>query len=108
MSRHFVILDSAKEEFKEIKQYVKRKFGDMIWNEVNHEYKTAFTLIKSTPQSGSPIEELKELGINHIQYRLVRQTRIIYEIDGDFILIHMFISTKRDFISHLMKRLFNQ
>jgi toxin ParE1/3/4 len=47
VARHLVILDSTKEEFKEIKKYVKREFGDLIWNEVNHEYKTAFKLIKS-------------------------------------------------------------
>ncbi|MFQ6403933.1 type II toxin-antitoxin system RelE/ParE family toxin [Methylophilus sp. 'Pure River'] len=108
MSRNLVILDSAKEEFKEIKTYVKRQFGETVWNQVNDEYKAAFKLIKSNPQSGSPIEELKTLGINHVQYRLVKQTRIVYEFDDNLILIHMFISTKRDFTNHLMKRLFNQ
>lgn len=108
MPRNFIILDSAKEEFKDIKKYVKRDFGDSIWNTVNSEYKAAFKLIKSSPQSGSPIEELKDIGISNVKYRLVRQTKIVYEFDDELILVHMLISTKRDFITHLLKRLFSQ
>ncbi len=104
----FVILDSAKEELKDIKKYVKKEFGELTWNKVNAEYKAAFKLIKANPKSGSSIEELKELGVTNVKYRLVRQTRVVYEFDEQLILVHMFISTKRDFLTHLMKRLFNQ
>lgn len=107
MPLKFVILDSAKEEFKDIKKYVKRDFGESIWNQVNAEYKAAFKLIKENPKSGSPIEELRDIGIGNVKYRLVRQTKIVYEYDDELILVHMFISTKRDFLTHLMKRLFH-
>lgn len=108
MSRRIVILDSAKEEFKDIKKYVKREFGDSVWNTVNAEYKDAFKLIKENPQIGSHIDELKELGITNVKYALVRQTRIVYEFDENLIIVHMFIGTRRDFRAHLLKRLFNQ
>lgn len=108
MPRNFVILDSAKEEFRDIKKYVKKDFSDLIWNKVNAEYKAAFKLIQSNPNSGSSIEELKELGITNVKYKLVRQTRIVYEFDDELISVHMFISTKRDFMAHLLKRLLNQ
>lgn len=108
MSRGIVILDSAKEEFKDIKKYVKREFGDSVWNTVNAEYKDAFKLIKENPQIGSHIDELKELGITNVKYALVRQTRIVYEFDENLIIVHMFIGTRRDFRAHLLKRLFNQ
>lgn len=108
MPRRIVILDSAKEEFKDIKKYVKREFGDSVWNAVNAEYKRSFKLIKENPQVGSYVDELKELGITNVKYALVRQTRIVYEFDDDLIIVHMFIGTKRDFRTHLLKRLLSQ
>lgn len=108
MPRRIVILDSAKEEFKDIKKYVKRDFGDPVWNAVNAEYKHAFKLIQENPEIGSYVDELKELGITNIKYALVRQTRIVYEFDDNLIIVHMFIGTRRDFRTHLLKRLFSQ
>lgn len=108
MPHRIVILDSAKEEFKDIKSYVKRAFGDAVWNTVNTEYKDCFRLIKETPQVGSHVDELKEIGITNVKYALVRQTKIVYEFDDDLIIIHMFIGTRRDFRAHLLKRLFSR
>jgi plasmid stabilization system protein ParE len=39
MTRNAVILDGAKADFREIKKYVKRQFGDLVWVEVNQEFK---------------------------------------------------------------------
>lgn len=108
MPRRIVILDSAKVEFKDIKKHVKKEFGDPVWNAVNAEYKNAFALIKNNPEIGSYIDELKELGITNVRYALVRQTRVVYEFDESVVLIHMLIHTRRDFRTHLFKRLFNQ
>ncbi|MFM2087810.1 MAG: hypothetical protein RLZZ237_2679 [Pseudomonadota bacterium] len=108
MTRRIVILDSAKEEFRDIKAYVKRQFGDTIWSTVNAEYKHSFQLIKANPKIGHVIDGLRELGTSNIRYTLVRQTRIVYEFDDSLVLIHMFISTKRDFRTHLFKRLLQQ
>ncbi|MCL2658643.1 MAG: type II toxin-antitoxin system RelE/ParE family toxin [Betaproteobacteria bacterium] len=107
MANRIVVLDSAKEEFEDIKRYVKKEFGGTVWNAVNAEYKASIKQIKNNPEIGSCIDELKELGIENIKYTLVRQTRIVYEFADDLIVIHMFISTKRDFRTHLLKRLFN-
>jgi plasmid stabilization system protein ParE len=107
MPQKFIILGSAQEEFKAIKQYILRDFGSLVWQQVHAEYQAAFHLIKTQPKAGFAIDALQELGIIHIRYQLVRQTRVVYEVHDDFILIHMFISTKRDFITHLMHRLFH-
>ncbi|MGK5077767.1 type II toxin-antitoxin system RelE/ParE family toxin [Janthinobacterium sp. HLX7-2] len=108
MTRKIVVLDSAKEEFKDIKKYVKTKFGDASWYKANAEYKDSIQEIKRNPHIGSYIDELKEIGITNVKYTLVHQTKIVYEFDDDLILIHMFINTKRDFRTHLFKRLFSQ
>jgi toxin ParE1/3/4 len=108
VSQKFFVLESAKDEFKDFKKYVQRDFGNLIWNEANAEYKAAFKIIKNSPHAGISIEELKDIGVTNVKYSLVKQTRIVYEFDSEVILIHMFINTKRDFITHLMKRLFCQ
>lgn len=108
MTRKIVILDSAKEEFKDIKTYVNKAFGDSVWNTVNAEYKEAIQRIKGNPQAGSYIDELQELGMNHYKCILVRQIRVIYEFNQHLVIIHMFINTQRDFRSHLLKRLLGQ
>jgi plasmid stabilization system protein ParE len=103
-----VILDSAKEEFKDIKNYVKQEFGDSVWRTVHAEYKDAFKRIKEQPQIGSYVDELKALGIANVKCVLVRQTRVVYEFDDNLIIIHLFIGTRRDFRTHLLKRMFIQ
>jgi plasmid stabilization system protein ParE len=107
VARQIVVLDSAKEEFKEIKKYIKEDFGSSIWSIINSEYKSAFALIKINPEAGSPIDELREVGVANIKYILVRQTRVVYEFNESMVLIHMFVSTKKDFRTHLLKRLFS-
>jgi toxin ParE1/3/4 len=108
VASQIVILESAKEEFKDIKKYVKKEFGDFVWNTVNAEYKAAFQRIKETPQIGGNIDELKDFGIPNVKFVLVRQTKIVYEFDETQVLVHMFIHTKRDFRTHLFKRLLSQ
>lgn len=107
MIKEFVILDSAKEDFKEIKAYIKKEFGKSTWNTVNEEYKTAFDIIKKKPEHGTNIVELQQFGITNIKYRLVRQTKIVYEFGDSAIYVRMFISTKMDFRTHLLKRIFS-
>lgn len=107
MPRRIVILDSAKEEFRDIKKYVLKEFGDSVWNDVNAEYRESFEAIRVSPEIGSHIDELKELGIANVRCTLIRQTRVVYEFDENMVLIHMFIHTRRDFRTHLFKRLIN-
>ncbi len=107
MSRQVVILDVAKPDFREIRTYVQSQFGEAVWSDVNQEFKTTINDLGLHPAAGKELEELKELGQENFRMRLVRQTRIIYEYDDKKVLVHMFIHTKRDFRTHLMKRLFN-
>jgi len=103
--RKFVILDSAKEEYKEIKRYVQADFGASVWHSVNAKYKNAFKRIEKNPELGNPVDALKELGVANIKYVLLEQTRIVYEFDDELVLVHMLIHTKRDFRTHLLKRM---
>ena len=107
MSRKVIILDVAKPDFREVKSYVMNQFGETVWNEVNQEFKTTIANIGLNPEAGKVIEELNDLGEGNFRLRFIRQTRIVYEYDDKQVLVHMFVHTKRDFRTHLMKRMFN-
>ena len=108
MIRKVIILDVAKPDFREIKSYVRHQFGETVWNKVNQEFKTAISNIGLNPEAGKVIEELNDLGEGNFRVRLVRQTRIVYEYNAQQVLVHMFVHTKRDFRTHLMKRIVSQ
>ncbi len=105
MTRNAVILQGAKTDFREIKAYVKKQFGDSVWVEVNQELKDTIRHIAENPMLGTRLEELGLLGYDHFRKTLVRQTRVVYEFDDRQVVVHMFIHTRRDFKTHLEQRL---
>lgn len=105
MTHRVIVLDSAKDDFKDIQRYVKQNFGEAVWRTVHGEYQAAFRRIQQAPQAGNPIEWLADLGMTHVRYLLVRQTRLVYEFDDSLVIVHMFIGTRQDFRAHLLKRL---
>lgn len=105
MIRKIVVLESAKLDFEEVRQYITNDFGYLVWNTINQEFKAAIRQIREHPQLGSQIDELLELGIGNIRYTLVRQTRIIYEYEDELVLIHMFVHTRRNFRTQLFRRI---
>ena len=105
MTRNAVILNGAKADFREIKNHIKRMFGDSVWAEVNQEFKDTIKRIAAKPLHGTNIEELGFLGFENFRKTLVRQTRVVYEFNSDQVIVHLFIHTKRDFKTHLEKRL---
>ena len=107
MSHKVIVLDVAKPDFREIRSYVQNEFGDTVWNEVNLAFKDMVRKIAAHPENGKEIVELKEIGLQNFRFRMVRQTKIVYEFNDTEVLVHMFIQTRRDFRTHLMKRLFN-
>lgn len=105
MSRKVTILDVAKPDFRRIRAYVKAQFGEMVWSEVNLEFKATMKHMGLNPEAGKQVEELADLGLKNFRFRLVRQTKVVYEFDGAEVVVHMFIHTKQDFRTHLMQRL---
>ena len=105
MTRTAVVLDGAKADFLEIKKYVKRQFGDLVWAEVNQEFKDTVKHITANPLLGTHVEQLSGLGYDNFRKTLVRQIRVVYEFDSQQLIVHMFVHTKRDFKTHLEKRL---
>lgn len=105
MTRHAVILDGAKADFREIREYVRRQFGDAVWQQVNQEFKDTIKAVTANPMLSTQIEELVALGYDQFRQTLVRQTRVIFEFTSTQVIVHLFVHTKRDFKTHLEKRL---
>lgn len=105
MARKAVILEGAQADFKAIKGYVKGKFGKDVWKAANKEFKSTTKRAATHPESGVQLEELAQFGFSNFRKILVRQTWIVYEYDDDFLIVYMFIHTKRDFRTHLINRM---
>jgi toxin ParE1/3/4 len=105
MTRSVVILDGAKADFREIKKNVRKQFGESVWAEVTQEFKNTVNRIGYNPLLGTHIDELGSFGYDHYRKTLVRQTRVVYEFDHQNVIVHLFIHTKRDFRTHIEKRL---
>jgi toxin ParE1/3/4 len=100
-----IILDVAKSNFREIKSYVESQLSETVWNELNQEFKATIADIRFYPEVGEVDEALHDLREENFGLRLVRQSRIVYEYDDKQVLVHMFVRTKRDFRTHIIKRI---
>ena len=105
MSHKVHVLAYAKDDYREIRGYVKRKFGEQVWMSVEADFKKMLKQIADMPLAGSVPEEIEAIGLVHYRQRLVGQTRVIYQIKEAEIFVHMFVDTNRDFPSILYDRL---
>lgn len=108
MSHKVQVLAYAKDDYREIRGYVKKKFGGQVWMNVETDFKKMLKQIADTPLAGSVPEEIAAIGLVHYRQRLVGQTRVIYQIIDAEIFIHMFVDTNRDFPTLLYDRLMSK
>ena len=104
MALSVFILDGAKDDYREIRKYVKQKFGEKIWQDSDQQYKELLKNMAEYPSAGLVPDEAMQLGLQGIRERLVGQTRVIYEVAPHSLYVHMFVSTRRDFMTMLAER----
>ncbi|MGB7510815.1 MAG: type II toxin-antitoxin system RelE/ParE family toxin [Pelodictyon phaeoclathratiforme] len=105
MAHSVFIPDCAKDDYREIRKYVNRKFGKAVRDSSDQQYKEILKDIGEFPYAGFVPEEAVKLGLQGIRERLVGQTRVIYEVGVRDVYVHMFVSTRRDFMTMLTDRL---
>jgi toxin ParE1/3/4 len=105
MSYKVHVLAYAKDDYREIRDYIKRKFGDQVWMTAEADFKKVFKQIADMPLASSIPEEIEAIGLFQYRQRLVDQTRVIYQIKENDIFVHMFVDTNRDFSTLLYNRL---
>ncbi|WP_168788225.1 type II toxin-antitoxin system RelE/ParE family toxin [Paraburkholderia aromaticivorans] len=100
-----LILEEAQEDMKDLRRYILRSFGAETWNQTSSQLAVTFQNIKQIPQSGYVPTELSDFGGLNFREALSGQNRVIYEVRGDTIYIHVVTDTRRDLRTLLQKRL---
>ncbi|MCC8403252.1 type II toxin-antitoxin system RelE/ParE family toxin [Paraburkholderia sp. MMS20-SJTN17] len=100
-----LILDEAQEDTKHLRRYILRSFGAETWKQTSTQLAATFGNVRQFPQSGCIPAELADFGGLNFREALSGQNRVIYEVRGDTIYIHVVTDTRRDLRTLLQKRL---
>jgi len=101
-----ILLKSAELDFKELCSDFKAHHGAPAHAEFKAAFKALLADLKEFPDSGTPINEARQIGLL-IRQRLCQQVRVIYQHDQpeETIYIRMFLPTQRNFLEHLTNRI---
>ncbi len=100
-----VIVASAEQDLQELRAYVVKNFSVPTWQATYSDLKKTIRHLAQFPLIGGIPEALESLQL--VQYRQVLsgKNRIIYEVRGDQVLVHLIVDVRRDMASVLMRRL---
>ena len=105
MSCKVHVLEFSRDDYRAIRTKVKSRFGAKVWAEVDADFKSISSQIGQMPLSGLVPDEIRAIGLTECRQRLVGQTRVIYQIKGEQVYVHLFIDTSRNFSTMLHQRL---
>lgn len=97
------LLDSGTAELKRVRRYVLDAFGMAVWDESYAQIQAAITRIRQFPECGHIVEELSLLTADRFRELQCGKNRIIYEIRGDTVYVHLIIDQRRDLTALLQK-----
>jgi|EP00456_Euglypha_rotunda_P054953 toxin ParE1/3/4 len=100
-----VFLRSAEADLKDLRTYIVSKFGKKEWLASYARLKQSVAMIEEHPQLGRIPPELEDLNIAQYRQILSGMNRVIYEVRGDFVYIHIVCDARRDLQGLLMKRI---
>lgn len=100
-----LILTDAQEDTKDLRRYILKSFGAQTWKQTSAELAATFENIRQFPQSGYVPAELADFGGLHFREMLSGQNRVIYEVRGGTIYIHVITDMRRDLRTLLQKRM---
>jgi toxin ParE1/3/4 len=100
-----VFLRSAERDLQELKRYIVKNFGEAVWLSSYGKLKKSVAAIQARPRMGRIPPELERL--NTAQYRQVLSgmNRLIHEVRGETVYIHVVCDTRPDFQSLLIRRI---
>ena len=100
--------EAAERDLKDLRSYILDNFSGQQWQETYGRIREAVGNIASFPQDGKVPPELNPLGANQYRQIIAGMNRIIYEIRGNDIFIHIVIDSRKDFQSFLIRRLLRE
>ena len=100
-----VFLNSAERDLLELKDYVLKNFGKTAWRATYKKIKDAAARLKKFPLEGRVPDELASLNVTQYRQVVAGLNRIIYEVRGQTLYIHIVCDTRKDMQSLLTRRL---
>ncbi|HHL4078228.1 MULTISPECIES: type II toxin-antitoxin system RelE/ParE family toxin [Burkholderia] len=105
MTLRVVVLRSAEEDLKTLKRYLLSNFGSETWQASYGQIKDAIASLRAFPAQGRIPDELAHINLSQYREVVAGMNRIIYDVRGDTIHVHIVCDTRRDLKSLLMRRL---
>ncbi|WP_438858204.1 type II toxin-antitoxin system RelE/ParE family toxin [Achromobacter spanius] len=101
MSHQVVFLQSAVDDLHEIRRYIRKHFSQAVWQASYAKIKKAILNLEQFPQVGhAPLE----LPATHFLEIIAAKNRVIYEVVGKIVYIHVTCDTRQDFKTKLARR----
>lgn len=100
MSHKVVFLQSAVDDLHEIRRYIRKHFSQAVWIESYAKIKKAILNLEPFPQAGHAPPELPATHFLEI----AAKNRVIYEVVGDTVYIHIICERRQDFKTKLARR----
>jgi toxin ParE1/3/4 len=105
MTVQVVVLQSAEMDLKSLRRYLVKNFGLSVWQTSYAQIKKDVNAIKKYPLSGVIPDELEHLSLFQFRQVISGMNRIIYEIRGEIVYVHLICDTRRDLQGLLTRRI---
>lgn len=101
MTYQVVFLQSALDDLHEIRRYIRKYFSHAVWLDSYAKIKKAILTLEQFPQRGHPPIELPA---THFLEIIAAKNRVIYEVIGTTVYIHIVCDNRQDFKTKLARR----
>ncbi|MFP5390131.1 MAG: type II toxin-antitoxin system RelE/ParE family toxin [Gammaproteobacteria bacterium] len=91
-----VFLQSAEDDLKELRRYLRAQFGERTWKSSYEVIKQVTRHLQQFPDSGTVPPELQGIGAGRYRQVLAGTNRIIYERTPTVIFVHIICDTRRN------------
>ena len=100
-----VILTAAKTDLQQLRSYILQNFSKDVWQSTYAKLKESIRNLRAFPYLGAIPPELDDIHIHQYRQLICGMNRIIYEVRGDTLYVHVIVDTRRDLSALLMRRL---
>ncbi|MGY8526822.1 type II toxin-antitoxin system RelE/ParE family toxin [Paracidovorax citrulli] len=105
MTARVVVLAAAEADLRDLRSYIVKNFGTSTWRESYGELKDALRRIARYPDAGKIPDELAALNLAQYRQIIAGMNRVIYEVRGDTVFVHVICDTRRDLRTLLMRHI---
>ncbi|MES2187438.1 MAG: type II toxin-antitoxin system RelE/ParE family toxin [Pseudomonadota bacterium] len=101
MSHRVVFLQTAADDLQEIRRYIRSHFSQAVWLDAYARIRKAILNLERFPYAG---HVPRELPATHFLEIIAVKNRVIYEVTGDTVYIHIICDSRQDFQAKLARR----